>query len=152
MTVKMIDSVLVTEHEMEIKELLLESYSINFNLSLTNLDKIVKDKMNDLKLYLENNNAFLFGKYITNKLVGFVWCFEYEYLYEKRMHINQIVVNSDYRGKGISKELLKTVEDFTRGNNIDVIDLYVSNSNKIAENLYEKNGFKINRKYLTKEL
>lgn len=146
------DAVSISTHEKELKNLLYESYLVNFKLSADTIHLIVRDKIKELKKHVSNKNAYLFGKLTNEKLIAFVWFFEYEYLYEKRMHINQIIVDKEHRGKKISNELLQKVEEFAKKQDVQVIDLYVSTSNQTAMSLYKNKGFKTSREYLTKEL
>lgn len=62
----------------------------------------------------------------------------YDLIYD-RIEIEYIVVDSDYRRKGIATKLLKEIEK----NDIKNITLEVKESNLIAINFYKKNGFKI---------
>jgi len=62
----------------------------------------------------------------------------YDLVYD-RIEIEYIVVDSDYRRKGIATKLLKEIEK----NDIKNITLEVKESNLIAINFYKKNGFRI---------
>lgn len=62
----------------------------------------------------------------------------YDLVYD-RIEIEYIVIDSDYRRKGIATKLLKEIEK----NDIKNITLEVKESNLIAINFYKKNGFKI---------
>ncbi|HBH3031979.1 TPA: ribosomal protein S18-alanine N-acetyltransferase, partial [Clostridioides difficile] len=58
-------------------------------------------------------------------------------------HINNVAVHSDYRGKKIGDKLIKGIVDLCKDNNIASMTLEVRASNKIAQNLYRKYGFKM---------
>jgi len=54
------------------------------------------------------------------------------------MHINQIIVDKEYKRKGIGKRLLEEAEKKAKELGIKVIDLFVSEKNAEAVNFYEK--------------
>ena len=58
------------------------------------------------------------------------------------MHITNIVVKKDMRGKGIGKTLLETLINHSKMPEISEITLEVHEDNKIAQGLYKKYGFK----------
>ena len=75
------------------------------------------------------------GYYINNKIVGVL---VYEDIYD-RLEVDYIVVDSQYRGKGIAKKLLESIIDLNKEN----ITLEVREDNIPAINLYKKMGFEI---------
>jgi len=78
--------------------------------------------------------------------------YKHEYFGETRMHINQIIVDKEYKRKGIGKRLLEEAEKKAKELGIKVIDLFVSEKNAEAVNFYEKTGFVTERRYLKKIL
>lgn len=78
------------------------------------------------------------GFFINNILVGVI---AYSVIYE-RAEINYILVDENYRHKGIAQELLNFVFKEI-DNNCDNISLEVNVNNNPAVNLYLKCGFKI---------
>jgi len=75
------------------------------------------------------------GYYINNKIVGVL---VYEDIYD-RLEVDYIVVDSQYRGKGIAKKLLESIINLNKKN----ITLEVREDNIPAINLYKKMGFEI---------
>ena len=75
------------------------------------------------------------GYYIDDKIVGVL---VYEDIYN-RFEIDYIVVDSQYRRKGIGEKLLKNIIDL----NPDNITLEVREDNIAAINLYKKMGFEV---------
>lgn len=59
------------------------------------------------------------------------------------MDIISIVIKKDYQRKGLASYLLNYVIDFARQIKITNILLEVRTSNKLAQKLYEKYGFKV---------
>jgi ribosomal-protein-alanine N-acetyltransferase len=84
---------------------------------------------------LEKENSFFFGKFLQNKLTGYILlntCVD-------EAEILKICVDDLHRKKGIGKELI----DYAICNlkNINLINLEVRKSNTPAINLYLKTGF-----------
>ena len=102
--------------------------------NIEEIDKLMEEfKQNvgtDTNPYLKIN-----GYYIDNKLVGII---VYEDIFN-RFEIDYIVVDSQYRGKGIAKKLLESIINLNKKN----ITLEVREDNIPAINLYEKMGFEI---------
>ena len=84
---------------------------------------------------INNDYTFVCAYKLDNKYVGFII---YTILYENA-EIIDLYVSSDYRRRGIAKELLKKVID---NKNIKNITLEVNINNKNAIMLYNSVGFK----------
>lgn len=83
------------------------------------------------------NNEFLkILLYDENKIKGIL---VYEFLYD-RIEIDYIIVDINYRNRGIATKLLKYMENEYK--DIKNITLEVRESNEVAINFYLKNGFK----------
>ncbi len=136
----------------EIKKLLMISYNSNFDVSDTLKENIVDLKIKELEEYIELNKAIVYVAYIDNSIVGFTWIYVRDYFEEKRIHINHIIVDEMYRGKGIAKKLLIQVEKYAKYSRIKVIDLFVSEENLTALNLYEKMEYVTERRLLKKTI
>lgn len=77
----------------------------------------------------------------NNKLIGFTLAHTDP---EKRKGlINGLVVDKDFRGRGIGDMLIEAVKQQLRMFKIPVVELTVKPNNSIAKKLYEKHGFKI---------
>ena len=97
----------------------------NFN-TLYKLDDLVNSKYD-----------FIYGYYIDNNLVGFI---HINKLYEN-IDIVNIIVNKNYRDKGIGTKLLNYIVDNYK--DINSIMLEVRESNNAAIEFYKKNNFKV---------
>jgi ribosomal protein S18 acetylase RimI-like enzyme len=135
-----------------IKKLLIDSYRLSFNISEAAAEEITNQKVESLNQYIINNNAILIVATDRDILAGFTWLHEHDYFGEKRMHINHVVVAEDFRGRGIAERLMLEAEKKSIELGITKIDLYVSESNRAAVNLYNKTGYITERRYLSKEL
>ncbi|MCC0628301.1 MULTISPECIES: ribosomal protein S18-alanine N-acetyltransferase [unclassified Clostridioides] len=83
------------------------------------------------------------ARYIVAKLDGKIVGYVGIWLILDEGHINNVAVHSDYRGKKIGDKLIKSIVDLCKDNNISSITLEVRVSNKIAQNLYRKYGFRM---------
>lgn len=100
--------------------------------------EVLKQLFNEYKSEynpINNDYTFVCAYKLDNKYVGFVI---YTILYENA-EIIDLYVSSDYRRRGIAKELLKKVID---NKNIKNITLEVNINNKNAIMLYNSVGFK----------
>ena len=82
-----------------------------------------------------------------NKLVGFVQL--YPLFSSTRMQrlwlLNDLFVDPNYRGKGLSVQLINAAKDLTKTTNACGLMLETGKSNKIGNNLYVKTGFELNQ-------
>ncbi len=106
------------------------------------------DLSNDVKqnLPLELSKrpfAFSFLAYFDKSPAGLVNGFEGFSTFKARplINIHDIVVHPDYRGKGISQNLLEAVEREAKSRKACKITLEVLSGNAIAQNAYKKFGF-----------
>lgn len=135
-----------------LKDLLISSYETNFNISRELCSVTVDSKIQELGQYVKLQKATLFGAFNEGELVGFVWCYVHDYFDEKRLHINQIVIDKNYRAQGIAKKLLTQTEKHATDLNIKTIDLFVTEGNIAAEMMYEDLGYVTERRYLKKSI
>ena len=135
-----------------IQKLLKVSYTSNFKISEELCDYTIKIKVDELGEYLKLDKAILIGGFIKDSLIGFIWVYKHDFFGETRLHINQIVVDEDFRGRGIAKKLLTEVEKLTSGLNAQTLDLFVSEENYTAIKLYEDLGYVTERRYLKKKI
>lgn len=135
-----------------LKALLISSYESNFNISKELCSVTVETKIKELDEYVKSQKATLIGVFNEDTLVGLVWCYIHDYFGEKRLHVNQIVIDTNYRGQGIAKKLLSQTEKYASEMNIKTIDLFVTEENLAAVKMYEDLGYVTERRYLKKSV
>lgn len=140
------------KYKSEIMTMMKEIYSNNFNISSHELNKISNEKTKNLEKYIDDGSAILIGCINDNKLIAFAWLYVHEFFDEKRIHINQIAVNSSFNGKGIGKKLMIKIEEEAIRRGVDVIDLFVMESNEVAMKMYEGLSFETEKRYMIKKL
>lgn len=138
-------------HQQKIKYLLEYVYRANFQGTI--LDGFIVDNtLIRLKSYIEDGSAILFGAFIGNELVGFIWGYEREMLDQKRIHINQFVVETKQQRLGIGKLLMSAIEEEAVYRDIYTIELFVSKSNPGAVLFYTNSNFVVSRYQMEKQL
>lgn len=107
--------------------------------------KTNQDWQNDLKKFQESKNRFCYFVEINGKLAGMAGAYR-----ESHLKLSHIVVlfgiylAIEYRGKGISKKLLKTLlDDLKARPDVIKLNLDVTTIQKPAINLYKSFGFEI---------
>lgn len=135
-----------------ISELLIETYVSEFDISEELSTSLCDEKLSLIPDYINQNNAILLGAYEDDILTGFLWIYKRNYFGELRLHINQIVVAQQFRGNGIGNQLMKEAEKTAEKYGIYIIDLFVSETNLKAINMYESIGFTAERRYMKKLL
>ncbi|WP_411738691.1 GNAT family N-acetyltransferase [Peribacillus sp. S4] len=133
-------------------ELLVDTYTINFQLTSEQAKPICLNKIELLMDYINQGSAIVIAAIDENELIGFTWLYKHDFFDEQRLHVNQIAVNTKLRGKGIGKQLFQESEKKALKEGIKTIDLIVSESNSRALDLYEKLGFETERRYMKKKL
>lgn len=88
---------------------------------------------------LKNNLARYLVAEVDGKLAGYIGI----WFVVDEGHITNVAVHSDYRGRKIGDKLVGEMVNLCKENNIVAMTLEVRNSNRIAQNLYRKYGFKI---------
>lgn len=135
-----------------ILELLIEIYVTNLNISKEQSTRICTEKIKLIPDYINQQNAILIGAYEDKKLAGFLWLYKHNYFGEMRLHINQIIVDKEYRGKKVGNQLMKEAERVAKHYKIRTIDLFVSEANLKAISMYDSIGYTTERRYMKKVL
>jgi len=96
---------------------------------------------------LENNDSKIYVcEYENDNIVGFVQL--YPLFSSTRMKklwlLNDLFVHPDYRGKGVSIQLIEKAKELVRETKACGMFLETEKSNAIGNNLYPKTGFALN--------
>ena len=98
----------------------------------------------------------LFVKW-NDEIAGLATCFVNFSTFNVKpyLYIHDIVVNNNFRGKGLGKALMQRLEEVSKERGYCKITLEVRDDNRIAQNLYRSQGFeecKPNMFFWTKKL
>ena len=117
---------------------MISSVTLEYNDSFVELGLLVNSNFNNVYKLEELTDSiydFIFGYFINNQLVGFI---HVNKLYET-MDVVNIVINPDYRNKGIATSLLNYSINYF--DDINSVMLEVNENNVAAISLYKKNNF-----------
>ena len=139
------------ENQELILELLIDTYMINFHLSREQCQLLCREKLGMMDGYIEKS-AIVIGAFKDDTLIGFLWLYKHDFFGEIRLHVNQIAVCSQFRGKGIGRQLMDEAEKQAKRLGVDTIDLFVSETNAGAVKMYNKLDFETERRYMKKRV
>jgi ribosomal protein S18 acetylase RimI-like enzyme len=98
--------------------------------------RVSSDKVNEI---LQKSHKVLVICNDKGKVVGFICCNLYLY---KVAHINYVVIDKKYRGKGILQALLPELVEYVRNKGILVVSGFVNKNNHEALQKFRALGFK----------
>ena len=116
----------------------MKASNLNDVLNVSSLSLKESWSRESLEKELSNPLAKYMVAEVNNKVVGFagLWAICNE------GHITNISVHPNYRGQGIGSKLVESLIENSSSWYINSLTLEVRASNKIAQNLYKKYGFK----------
>ncbi len=100
--------------------------------------KIKKDSQ--IRAVKDQTNLILIAE-IDNKIVGYIWSYVEKRNNYKCGIIQELIVTSKQRGRGIGKELIKMMLAFLKKKGCTVSEIEVNVKNEPTMKLYEKSGF-----------
>ena len=130
------DNNLIEECNYLLKKLIIEDskYDDNFKIDL---------ELNSLKDDLNDSNNYIYVFIEDNIVVGFIYgqINDSKRYKEKVGKILFLYVLDEYRNKKIASKLINEIKNIFLSNNVRYLNVNVFNNNKIAYDLYKKNGF-----------
>jgi ribosomal protein S18 acetylase RimI-like enzyme len=120
---------------------LLDAYSKDQMGGSQSLSESVKSNLaNELS---KLPHAFSIICYVNNKPAGLVNCFEAFSTFKCKplINIHDVIVVNEFRGLGLSQQMLSKVEEIAKQKGCCKITLEVLEGNKVAQNSYIKFGF-----------
>lgn len=132
------DIKIIKESEIDLLIPIKEEFNKDYGISEKSKDFILKE----LKNYVVNGAIIvaLEGSESRGYLSGLIE----ENEYEKTGYIGEIFVLKDYRGMGLSTKLKDKFIEFLKSKKIEICRIEV-NPNNIAQEVYKKWGFKIDK-------
>lgn len=151
MQIDRVDEKEFAKWRIQIERLLNISVSINFPDCSDN-EEYGARKCDELERYIKDGSAIVYAATEEDSLMGWIWAHHIERVNGKRLHIAEIAVDKSFQGKGVGKQLLKTIETYARKHHYHEIDLLVTKSNTTAVLFYTDSDFEIERLLLKKLL
>jgi GNAT superfamily N-acetyltransferase len=99
---------------------------------------------------IENKESIIFvADSVENKLVGFVQLYPLfsSTRMKKLLLLNDLYVNEDYRGKGVSVQLINACKAFCKTTNVCGLMLETAKSNAVGNKLYPKTNFVLDNEH-----
>ncbi|HEM5503950.1 GNAT family N-acetyltransferase [Streptococcus suis] len=134
----------------KISDWLLDSFIINFPNKKINKNFRI-ERFGELLSYIKSNQGYVIGAWdeAQNSLNGILWYF---FTIDNHLHINEIVISSEYRSKGIGKALFQHVNNLAIDKNITALELNVMADNIIALNFYQNQNFEPKKIFMVKKI
>lgn len=125
------------------KEYLKENNVDQWQNGYPNEELIERDIENEISYVLEIDNNLIASAVVTfepepsyNEIYNGKWLSEQAYVV-----VHRIVVDNSCKGKGISAEIMRNVEEMCKKRNIQSIKIDTHNDNLSMQNFLKKNGF-----------
>ena len=116
---------------------------LNSDANLTEDDELpYTEKM--IISYLKEQSNFMFVYELNSKILGVIMGFFW--MQAKQCYMFDIVVDENYRKKGIGKALINYLENMLKKNKIELIFFHSEEDNKIMHKASEKWGYKKGKK------
>lgn len=143
-----------SKYDEEIKNLLvqLQQYLADMDKEGYNIvgdeyrEKYFEKTMGDIKRCNGKTLLYKDNEKVVGLVIGIVNNAEtirYDFKAPKRGRITELVVDKDFRGKGIGKELLLKMKEHLKANGCEKIMIAVFGYNESAIRFYKENGFHI---------
>lgn len=91
--------------------------------------------------YIEDGSAIVSGAFDGELLVGFSWAYELNIFGERRVHIDMIGVDPNYRKRGIAMQLINFQIEETRRRGITIMEAMTTKDNENSYNWFHSIGF-----------
>jgi ribosomal protein S18 acetylase RimI-like enzyme len=129
--------------DIDYRKVVKEDYYYVVDLIQRNLDYVIQKsfngKMNYSVYFRRMRKSGLSNIILYNKVeCGILWCT----IRGQSLHVNTIVIDKEYQGKGIGSKIFYDIEKLAEKYNLTSIDLGVQGVNVRAKNFYKKLGFK----------
>jgi len=111
---------------------------------ITELYKQLNDKLKQCPLHqiLQEDNHVIFAVCrIKNQIVGIALLATYKVISGHRGMVEDVVVHTEHRGKGIGRKLMETLLKEAKKRNLDSVILFSGHHRKAAIGLYKSLGF-----------
>lgn len=150
---------------MEIKRLYAEDVSLYWNKLHMLMDtcyevtfdgpapKAFSDKkLGELRTYLTENKAFLFGAIEESQMYGFLWCHELNTVLARTFHVAYGGVDPAAEGRGLFTAMFVEAENLARSLGFHIAELRVAVRNPKVIDIHTKHGYQVEDVIMRKRL
>ncbi|MDP3784899.1 MAG: GNAT family N-acetyltransferase [bacterium] len=99
------------------------------------------DVVKESSLYKALLNGYVSRIYDGKRLVGMGWIFQRQTMLRHQAVVEDMIVDSAYRGKGLGEKILLELIDWAKSKGVEVIELTTNPGRVAANELYKKHGF-----------
>lgn len=142
---------ILEEYKEKIIDLLFENLKTSLPF-LNDMNALAFNEYNELRKYIENDLAILYGAIENEDLVGILWAYKKTFLNEPRVHIRDLIVDINYRRNGVGKLLESQLNRDLNEESIKTIELMATVENSGAIEFYKSAGYEVARVQLIKRL
>ncbi|SDE27155.1 phosphinothricin acetyltransferase [Pricia antarctica] len=129
---------------MEIEILKKSDINDTMRLQITELYKQLNDSIKQCPLHqiLQEDNHIIFAACrIEDQIVGIALLATYKVISGRRGMVEDVVVDTEHRGKGIGRKLMEKLLEEARHRNLDSVLLFSGHHREAAISLYKSLGF-----------
>ena len=106
-------------------------------------DDLRKGTLSELRMIVEDKNCAIVVAKDGEKIVGIATLYILQKIGTRSAYIEDVVVDSNYRGKGLGEKLVREVIEIARAQNVRKLYLTSRQIHTAAHSLYRKVGFKV---------
>lgn len=127
-------------------EKILDFVKKKFVYDLNEVKKLINQldpsgKVDENSLYKAIVDGHISTVYDKGKIIGMGWVFARRTLLRKQGVIEDMIVNNEYRGKGLGEQILRDLVKWSKKEGIEVLELTTNPKRIAANSLYKKVGF-----------
>ena len=104
-------------------------------------DDLAEQYVDKMPRYIEDGSAIIVGAFYENKLIGFSWAYELLIFQERRIHIDMIGVDPEFRSKGIATRMVDIQIEEAKKRDISIIEAMTTRNNENSYNWFHSMGF-----------
>lgn len=113
-------------------------------------DVLIHSKIDKLVEFINDGKAYVFGAFVEDAMIGFLWGYPVKGPFETVFHIAYIAVAEQGRKKGIGSKLVSAAEKHAKTLGLYHVELIVSSDNYNALEFYTAMGYEQDRYIMRK--
>lgn len=111
------------------------------NITQSYPDNLAEQYVDKMSGYIKDGTALVVGSIYENRLIGFSWAYELSIFGERRLHIDMLGVESDFRRNGIAKQMVEMQLHEAKERGITIIEAMSTKANPKSYNWFHSMGF-----------
>lgn len=144
MTIRKLTIEDVNQYENKILDLFEQLVGANFPANL-DLQAYIQSKPDEMRKYIENGTAIIFGSFRHDDLTGFIWGYKKDYFGEFRIHVAHAVVDKSVRNSTALVGLAFKMRNEAKALGAASVECMATFENEKLVEHYQRIGFEIER-------